>query len=137
VGRSELPTDALRGTHVLLVEDDQDSREIIATVLRYCGALVTAVASAEEALATMKRVRPDILLSDLSMPTRDGYWLIRQVRELPRGAGGDIPAIAVTAHGSVHGVERTLAAGFQAHLRKPLDPWELSRTVAELVGRPS
>ncbi len=114
---------------------NEGSRDIIGTVLRYCGALVTAVAGTEEALATMKRVRPDILLTDLSMPTHDGYWLIREVRELPPGAGGDIPAVAVTAHGYTHGVDRTLAAGFQGHLKKPLDPWELARTVAELVGR--
>lgn len=135
MGRTEFPTDSLKGIHVLLVEDDDDARVLLETVLQYCGALVTAVASAAEAMSTLERVKPDLLLSDLSMPQRDGYWLIREVRALPADRGGTMPAIVVTAHGHPHGVDRTLAAGFQAHLRKPVDPWELARTIAALAGR--
>jgi CheY-like chemotaxis protein len=69
------------------------------------------------------------------MPERDGYWLIRELRALPIDGGGKIPAIAITALGLPHGVDRSLAAGFQAHLTKPVDPWELARTIAGLVGR--
>lgn len=121
--------------HVLLVEDDDDSRALLETVLHYCGALVTAVASAQEAMNTLERVKPDVLLTDLSMPDHDGYWLIRAVRALPAERGGMMPAIVITAHGHPHGVDRTLAAGFQAHLRKPVDPWELARTVATFAVR--
>ena len=83
----------------------------------------------------MQRVRPDVLLSDIAMPQQDGYWLIREVRALPPERGGDMPAIAITAFGHPHDVGRTLTAGFQAHLRKPVDPWELARTIASLAGR--
>jgi CheY-like chemotaxis protein len=135
VGRTEFPTDSLKGIHVLVVEDDDDSRALLQTILQYCGALVTAVASARDAVATLERVKPDLVLSDLSMPHEDGYWLVRQIRALPPDRGGRIPAIAITALGHPHGVDRTLAAGFQAHLRKPVDPWELARTIAALAGR--
>lgn len=135
MGSTELPTDSLKGVHVFVVEDDDDSRALLQTILQYCGALVTAVASAREAVSTLERVRPDLLLSDLSMPYEDGYWLIRQIRALPADRGGTMPAIAITALGHPHGVDRTLAAGFQAHLRKPVDPWELARTIAALAGR--
>lgn len=135
--RAALPVDALRGIHVLVVEDDDDSRELLETMLAYCGALVTTAASARVALNTLRRVTADVLLSDISMPEQDGYWLIREVRALPAERGGAIPAVAITAHGYPHGVDRTLAAGFQAHLRKPVDPWELARTISILVGRPS
>lgn len=137
MGRTELPTDSLKGVHVLLVEDDESSRTLLATILQYCGALVTAVASAQDALDTLQRVRPDVLLSDLSMPERDGYWLIQQVRALPADRGGAMPAVVVTAHGHPHGVDRSLAAGFQGHLRKPVDPWELARTISALANRRS
>ena len=135
MGRTELPTDSLRGVHVLLVEDDDDSRALLQTILQYCGALVTAVDSARAAVSTLERVRPDLVLSDLSMPNEDGYWLIRQIRALPPERGGTMPVVAITALGHPHGVDRTLAAGFQAHLRKPVDPWELARTIAALAGR--
>jgi CheY-like chemotaxis protein len=80
-------------------------------------------------------VKPDLLVSDISMPEQDGYRLIRELRALPPDRGGTMPAIAVTALGYSHGVDRTLAAGFQAHLRKPVDPWELARTISALAGR--
>jgi CheY-like chemotaxis protein len=135
VGRRELPTDSLKGVHVLVVEDDPDSRALLQTILQYCGALVTAVASARDAVSTLERVKPDLLLSDISMPGEDGYWLIGQVRARPADRGGAMPAVAITALGHPHGVDRTLTAGFQAHLRKPVDPWELARTLAALAGR--
>lgn len=135
MGRTELPSDSLKGIHVLLVEDDADSRDLLETVLRYCGALVTSAASADEAMRMLERVKPDVLLTDISMPEHDGYWLIREVRALPLDRGGALPAIAITAHGQQHGVDRALVAGFQAHMRKPVDPWELARVVASLAGR--
>ena len=70
-----------------------------------------------------------------NMPGGDGYWLVRELRTRPPAAGGAIPAVAITAHGETHGPDRTLAAGFAAHLRKPIDPWELCRVVATLCRR--
>ena len=135
MGRAALPTDSLKGIHVLLVEDDDDCRALLETILQYCGALVTVVGSARDALDTLGRVTPDLLLSDLSMPHEDGYWLIGQVRSLPPDRGRALPAIAITALGHPHGIDRTLGAGFQAHLRKPVDPWELAQTIAALATR--
>jgi CheY-like chemotaxis protein len=136
MGRSEhLPSDALLGVHILVVDDDEDARHLMRTILEYCGALVTAVSSAVAALRTLRTVIPDVLLSDISMPEHDGYWLIAQVRTLPPDRGGEVPAVALTAHGRTHGPERTLAAGFQAHLAKPVDAWELCRTIIGLVRR--
>ena len=130
--RDHLPHDALIGVHVLVVDDDSDARELLRTVLEYCGALVTVVGTASEALAVLERVTPDVLVTDIAMPAHDGYWLIGAIRALPADRGGAIPAVAITAHGDTHGPDRTLAAGFQAHLRKPLDPWELCRVLATL-----
>lgn len=136
MGRGEqLPSDALLGVHILVVDDDEDARHLIRTILEYCGALVTAVASAPAALGTFRSVIPDVLLSDISMPDHDGYWLLQQVRALPAERGGRVPAVALTAHGRAHGPDRTLAAGFQAHLSKPVDAWELCRTIIGLVRR--
>jgi CheY-like chemotaxis protein len=135
VGRTDFPTDSLLGVHVLVVDDDFDSRVLLRTVLEYCGALVTVTSSAEEALITLRRVVPDVLVADIAMPDHDGYWLVRQVRSLPKERGGSIPAVAVTGYREAHGAERTLAAGYHAHLTKPIDPWELSRTVATLARR--
>lgn len=123
------------GVHVLVVDDDDDARQLLRTVLGYCGALVTVTASAREALSVMARVTPDALVTDIAMPEEDGYWLIRELRALPATRGGAIPVIALTAHGAAHGPDRTLGAGFQAHLRKPIDPWELCRAIAGLVRR--
>jgi CheY-like chemotaxis protein len=132
-GREAFPADALVGVHVLVVDDDDDTRELVRTILEYAGALVTLAASAPGALEVIARLSPDVLLSDIAMPGADGYTLLREVRASRSARAPRIPAIAVTAHGRVHGPERTRAAGFDAHLRKPIDPWELCRTVAELA----
>jgi CheY-like chemotaxis protein len=133
--RDQLPSDALIGVHVLVVDDDPDARDLIQTVLEYCGALVTAVSAAPAALEALGRVMPDVLLADISMPHHDGYWLIEHVRALPLDRGGALPAIAITGHNFPHGPERTLGAGYQAHLRKPIDPWEMCRIVATHARR--
>ena len=135
MGRSDLPTEALIGVHVLVVDDDEDARHLIKTILEYCGALVTPADSARAALEILERVVPDAIISDISMPREDGYWLIREVRALAPERGGVIPAVALTAHGYTHGPDRTLAAGFQVHLRKPIDPWELCRTLVSLIRK--
>jgi CheY-like chemotaxis protein len=125
----------LDGLHILVVEDDLDTREAMTLLLQQFGASVTAAASARDGLRALGLLQPDILLSDLSMPGEDGYDLIRQVRALPPDRGGRIPAAAVTARTSAEDRRRTRAAGFQAHLAKPLDADELASVVARLVGR--
>jgi CheY-like chemotaxis protein len=131
--REVLSSDALVGVHVLVVDDDDDTRELVRTILEYAGALVTLAAGAPAALEVVARLSPDVILSDIAMPGADGYALLHQVRASTPEQAPRIPAIAVTAHGRVHGPERTRAAGFDAHLRKPIDPWELCRTVAGLA----
>jgi pimeloyl-ACP methyl ester carboxylesterase len=97
--RDELPGDALIGVHVLVVDDDADARDLITTVLEYCGALVTGVASASAALETLGRVTPDVVLADVSLPNRDGYWLIQQLRALPHDRGGALAVLRARALG--------------------------------------
>lgn len=133
--RDPLPHDVLVGTHVLVVDDDGDARDLLRMVLEYSGALVTVAPSAAEALRVLDRMMPDVVLTDIAMPTHDGYWLVRAMRARPAERGGEIPIVAITAHGEQHGPERTLSAGFHGHLRKPLDPWELCRAVAGLKRR--
>jgi CheY-like chemotaxis protein len=133
--RDRFPADALVGLHVLVVDDDPEARDLIRTVLEYGGALVTVVATAREALRQLQRLTPDVLVSDIAMPHESGYWLIREARALGTVKGQRVPAIALTAHGDAHGPERTLAAGFDAHLRKPIDPWELCRHIAALARK--
>ena len=137
MGRRDLLLhDALVGIHVLVVDDDGDARELLKTVLEYCGALVTVVGSAPEALQVLDRVMPDVVVTDIAMPMHDGYWLVQEIRARPRNNGGRmLPMIAITAHGEQHAPERTLSAGFQLHLRKPLDPWELCRAVSSVTRR--
>jgi len=134
-GRTKLPSDALTGVHVLVADDDEDARTLVATVLEYAGARVTLRASGREALELLDRVHPDVLVTDIAMPGGDGYWLVRELRARVAAQGGHIPAVAITAYGDTHGPARTLAAGFAAHLRKPIDPWELCRIVAALGRR--
>lgn len=131
MGRGDqLPRDTLAGIHVVVVDDDADARDLIATVLEYCGALVTKAASADQALALLEKVTSDAVVSDIAMPGRDGYWLLQQLR----APGKDkIPIVAITAHGALHGPDRTLLAGFDAHVRKPVDPWELTGVLAALI----
>jgi CheY-like chemotaxis protein len=137
MGRSDrFPADALVGLHVLVVDDDAETRALLRTVLEYGGALVTVVATARDALRSLQRVSPDVVVSDIAMPQETGYWLIREMRGLEAVRGHRIPAIAITGHTDVHGPDRTLTAGFDAHLTKPIDPWELCRLIASLVRRP-
>jgi len=133
--RDRFPADALVGLHVLVVDDDAEARELIRTVLEYGGALVTVVSTARDALRNLQRVTPDVVVTDIAMPHENGYWLIREMRALDAVKGHRIPAIAITGHSTLHGPERTLAAGFDAHMPKPIDPWELCRVIAALARR--
>jgi signal transduction histidine kinase len=124
----------LDGVRLLVVDDDEDSRDLIVCVLQDWGASVTSAASAAEAMGLLQQNLPDVLLSDIGMPDVDGYALLRQVRGMPPERGGSVPAIALTAYASEADGARARAAGFQAHLPKPIDPDALTAAVAELVG---
>jgi CheY-like chemotaxis protein/nitrogen-specific signal transduction histidine kinase len=130
----ECPSE-LQGLHVLVVDDDEDARRLLRTVLEGCEAKVTTVTTAAEALATLRSLRPDVLISDLGMPGEDGYSLIRKVRELPHDQGGQTPAAALTAYARVEDRLNVLRSGFQIHLPKPIEPAELVAVVANLAKR--
>ncbi|PYM25014.1 MAG: hybrid sensor histidine kinase/response regulator [Candidatus Rokuibacteriota bacterium] len=124
----------LEGLRVLVVDDHDDARELIRTVLQQCGADVAVAASADEALDTLDRLRVDVLVSDLAMPGADGYDLIRRIRGRERGTGGAVlPAVALTAYAGTVDRARALAAGFQAHASKPIAPDELATLVQSLT----
>jgi CheY-like chemotaxis protein len=123
----------LAGVHALLVEDEPDSRELLARLLSSCGAEVRTAGSAAEALVLLSQEQPNLLISDIAMPGETGYDLIERIRSLPPEAGGAIPAIAVTAFTGAEDARRALRSGYQAHLSKPVQLRELVRLVAELM----
>ncbi|WP_437276877.1 PAS domain-containing protein [Sorangium sp. So ce375] len=133
--RSGEPT-PLVGVHVLVVEDEPDAREMLAFLLEGAGARVTTAGSTGEAMSVLERLRPDVLLSDIGMPGESGYALIQQVRAAGRDEIRRIPAVALTAYARIEDRRRALAAGFQKHVAKPIDPADLVRVVADLTGRP-
>jgi len=123
----------LHGISVLIVDDNEEARELLGVALQEYGAAVTSVPSAPRALEYLRGTTiPDVLISDVAMPESDGYDLIRHVRTLP-GAVHNIPAIAVTAYANPDDRIRALVAGFHRHLPKPVDPAVLAATVATLV----
>ncbi|HYG74673.1 MAG TPA: PAS domain S-box protein [Planctomycetota bacterium] len=121
----------LKGVRILVVEDEADSRDYIAEVLRLAGAQVMAAASAREAIEVIKQFNADVLVSDLGMPEEDGFSLLRRLRLLPQGR---LPAIALTAYAREDDRVRALEAGFQLHLTKPADPFELSQAVGSVLA---
>ncbi|MEG3898031.1 MULTISPECIES: PAS domain S-box protein [unclassified Microcoleus] len=125
----------LSGIRVLAVDDDADARDLVVFLLEDCGASVTAVANAADALAVLTQSVPDLLLSDIGMPDTDGYMLLRQVRALPPEQGGLVPAIALTAYAGEINYQQALAAGFQRHISKPLDPNKLVQAMLDLLDR--
>jgi signal transduction histidine kinase/ActR/RegA family two-component response regulator len=122
--------DLLRNVRILVVDDQEDARDLLRTMLSQYGALVTTVDNARAALEEIDQRPPDVVLSDVGMPRQDGYDLIRQLRGRATQRGGRIPAIAVTAYASVADRAAALESGYQAHVAKPFDPAELARTIA-------
>jgi CheY-like chemotaxis protein len=118
---------------VLLVDDDGDTLEMLEHALAPLGAEVRAAGRADDALAAMAGWIPHLIISDIGMPDQDGYTFIRHVRALGPLAGGDTPAIALTAHRDPQHEARAFAAGYQAYLSKPIDPDELARAAARLL----
>ncbi|MDM9384807.1 PAS domain S-box protein [Chlorogloeopsis sp. ULAP01] len=124
----------LQGLKILAVDDQADAREFLTAALSEYGANVTTAASTREALQILELVKPDVLLSDIGMPGEDGYALIRQIRQLPLEQGGQIPAAALTAYAREGDRLQALAAGFQMHIPKPIEPIQLLTVVAKLAG---
>ena len=125
----------LAGLRVLVVEDDPDTRDVITMMLEESGALVTTAKTVEAALSALETATPDVLMSDLSMPKRDGYDLIRSVRALDPARGGLVPAIALTAYARSEDRKRVISAGYQRYLSKPIDLEELVAAIASLADR--
>jgi PAS domain S-box-containing protein len=126
---------ALDGLSVLVVDDEEDARAIVAEILRARGAEVRLAASASEALAAFEAARPDVIVSDIGMPETDGYALIRRIRGLPADRGGRTPAVALTAYARGEDARRAFSAGYQMHLVKPVEPARLATVVANLGGK--
>jgi len=124
----------LAGISALVVDDESDTVDTIAAVLSESGAEVRTALSAEGALATLAAWRPNVIISDIGMPVADGYALIRAVRALGPESGGRIPAIALTAYARVEDRMKVLAAGFQMHVPKPIEPAELVAVVASVAS---
>lgn len=129
------PPSILRGRAFLVVEDEDDAREMLASMLRSCGGLVTCVGSVREALAKLEERKVDLVLSDISMPGEDGYSLIRKIRALPDETLRRVPAVALTAYASRADRTRALAEGFSAHVAKPVDVDELASVLASVLAR--
>jgi CheY-like chemotaxis protein/two-component sensor histidine kinase len=118
---------------ILVVDDEADMRELLVAILSEYGAQVRVAASAAEALTVLDQFKPDVLISDIGMPDVDGYMLMRQLRQLLPQQGGRIPAIALTAYAGELNQQQALEAGFQRHIAKPVEPYELVKTIAALV----
>jgi PAS domain S-box-containing protein len=131
----ETRSGTLRGVRVLVVDDEHDTREVLSVMLSRYGAEVRAAGSVAEALGVFGQWMPDVLVSDIGMPEEDGYALIEKIRALPQEDGADVPAIALTAFAAAQDKERALAAGFQRHLAKPIEPVALAKNVARILGR--
>ncbi|CAB3783107.1 ATP-binding response regulator [Pararobbsia alpina] len=125
----------LAGLRILVIEDEDDARDLTRQILEASGAQVWVASNTFEALTAFDRERPDVIVSDLDMPGQDGYELIRQVRIRDAVLGGLTPAAALSAQARSEDRKRALMAGFQSHLAKPVDPLELLSVVAGLAGR--
>ena len=128
----EFPAE-LCGLKVLIVEDEQDARDLLAAVIEKGKGRAITVGTVAEALAALQRESPDVLLSDIGLPDEDGYELIRKIRALDPARGGRIPAAALTAYARAEDRRKALVAGYQTHVPKPVEPAELLAVIASLM----
>jgi CheY-like chemotaxis protein len=122
----------LRGRRVLAIDDDESTQELVATMLLMYGVSVRTAGRASDAMRILSEWRPDVLLTDIAMPGDDGYALMRRVRALPSELG-NIPAVALTAFTDPQSVQHAFAAGFDAHLGKPLEPHVLADALTKVL----
>jgi signal transduction histidine kinase/CheY-like chemotaxis protein len=134
-GETRWQTPSLRDVAVLLVDDEPDSRRLVARVLEQCDATVTQAASAEEALKLLVESKFNIIVSDIGMPNMDGYELVRRVRGMNVDGAARIPAVALTAFARSEDRTRAMLCGFDLHIAKPVEPGELCAVVARLAGK--
>jgi len=125
----------LKQLRILVVDDEPDTCDLLVAILTRCGSEVKCCESAAEAIKAVRNWKPDLLVSDIGMPNEDGYSLIEKLRKSKSKQAREIPAIALTAYATNDDRERALAAGFQLHVAKPVDPEMLVRSVATTVGR--
>ena len=123
--------DSISGVYALVVDGDKERRTLIAGILRYCGALVTPVETAKDALTIMQLIKPDVAVVDFTRPEEGGLDFIRSVRALKPEDGGVVVAVAVGDGGDNGGLARS--RGYDAYVSKPIDPWELCRVVSSLL----
>src|SRR5438552_13155737 len=126
---------ALDGLTILVVEDDEDTRELLKVLLETQGGAVTVTGSVQEALSHYDQVRPHVIVADIGMPDYNGYTLIGRVRARDRERGQMIPAIALTAFTTAIDRDTVLSAGFQVHMPKPFEPSRLISVIAELAAK--
>jgi signal transduction histidine kinase len=129
------PMASLDGISVLIVDDEEDARDVLTLILQDRGAEVTAVGSAAAALDSLRQRVPDVLVSDIGMPGEDGHAFLRKLRSLGSELGGHVPAIALTAYATAADTAKALAAGFNHHVRKPVTPAEIVDVVAVMASR--
>jgi PAS domain S-box-containing protein len=127
----------LGGARVLVVDDEPDMRDLAAYVLTAAGATVTTAASAAQALKLVRHTVPDLLVCDIGMPDVNGYELMQQIRQSTPAQGSTVPAIALTAYAGENNQQQALAAGFQKHIAKPVEPEALVRAIAALLKPPA
>ena len=125
----------LNGMLILVVDDEEDTRQLLVQSLTFYGATVITADSAKTAFTEILDKNPDLLVSDIGMPDEDGYSLIRRVRALPDNRHNSIPAIALTAFTRAQDRMRALTSGYQNHVSKPVEPDELATVIASLTGR--
>jgi CheY-like chemotaxis protein len=130
-----LDSAVLAGARIIVVDDDPTAVELITEVLVQAGGEVISCGTADDALQAFARSRPDVIVSDIEMPGQDGYSLIRKLRALGPEQGGKTPAVALTAFGRPEDRIRSLRAGFNIHVSKPVDPAELVAIVASMLER--
>jgi CheY-like chemotaxis protein len=128
-------TKSLEGLRLLIVDDEPDTREMLNAALKQCGAEVKSCASAGEAVEELQRWRPHVVVADIGMPVEDGYDMIQRIRRLEPQQGGQTPAIALTAYARIEDRERALAAGYQEHVPKPVEPDELVKIIVTFADR--
>lgn len=131
-----MPAGELQGLRILLIEDDEDTRDVVGRLLETAGAEVLMAGSAREGMEIFRAQRPDLLLVDIAMPGEDGLSFMRRVRALAAQDGGQTPSAALTARAVLEDRLESLRAGFQAHMAKPVPPAELIEVMASLGGRP-
>lgn len=127
----------LEGHHVLVVDDNEDTRNVLATILEAHGATVTTAGSVADARAALATRLPDVLITDLAMPVEDGFGLLEYCRHHVEPQLQTLPILALTAYGGQQAHDRVIAAGFDAYLTKPVEPVDVGRVVRDLALRKS